>query len=62
MATIVDLNVNDVKTALMVAYQQATRAEKTAEIKYGAESPITKELERVRIKLNQAIMGAKEHK
>lgn len=62
MATIIDLNLNAVKSALTIAYHQAARAEKAAELKYGTDSPITKELGQVRLKLNNAIISAKENK
>lgn len=62
MATIVDLPIANVKAALKIAYDQASRAEKAAESKYGADSPITKGLADVRLKLNNAIISAKDHK
>lgn len=62
MATIIDLNLAAVKSALKVAYDQAARAERTAESRYGAESPIVKELGQVRLKINNAIISAKEAK
>lgn len=62
MATIIDLPLAAVKGALKVAYDQAARAEKNAESKYGIDSPITKELMAVRLKLNSAIISAKDNK
>lgn len=62
MATTVDLPLANVKAALKVAYDQAARAENTAGRKYGEDSPITRELGQVRMKLNAAILSAKESK
>lgn len=62
MATLVDLPLMNTKNALKVAYDQAARAEKAAEDKYGSESPMAKGLGELRMKLNNAILTAKESK
>lgn len=61
MPTIVDLPLAAVKAALKVAYDQAARAERTAAGRYGEDSPITKELAVVRLKLNNALISAKDN-
>lgn len=62
MATKVDLTLAQTKAALKVAYDQAARAAKANESKFGADSPITKEFDQHRLKLNNAIISAVEIK
>lgn len=62
MATRIELSLAHTKTALKVAYDQAARAEKAAASKYGEESPITKELAQVRMRINAAMLSAQETK
>lgn len=62
MATKVDLPLAQVKAALKIAYDQAARAEKANEAKFGLDSPITKGYTDIRLKLNNALITATEIK